>query len=87
MGDDLAGGASRPALALALGLTLVLLALILPALHWWLWLAVSALVFVWWRAAMKRRLGGFTGDGAGALVELLEGALLLASALVAGGGI
>lgn len=37
----------------------------------------AALVFVAWRRSMVTRLGGFTGDTAGALVELTETALLL----------
>lgn len=46
-------------------------------------LAVAALVFGCWRRACLRRLGGITGDTAGALVELVEAAVLLA--LVAAG--
>lgn len=46
-------------------------------------LAVVALVFLWLRQQMCRRLGGTTGDTAGALVELAECALLLALALYA----
>lgn len=44
-----------------------------------LWmLIVSAVVFCWLRHVMVRRLGGTTGDTAGALLELLELAALLA---------
>ncbi len=86
MGENLAGGASRTGLAVAVGATLVFLALWLPGGHWWSWLLMAALVFAGWRAALGQRLGGFTGDAAGALVELLEAALLLVSALLVAGG-
>ena len=41
-------------------------------------------IVLWVRAATKRRLGGFTGDVAGALVELVEVGLLLVLAWGAG---
>jgi adenosylcobinamide-GDP ribazoletransferase len=41
----------------------------------------AALVFVWLRQLMLRRLGGTTGDTAGALLELLEMVLLVGLAL------
>ncbi|TWI14137.1 adenosylcobinamide-GDP ribazoletransferase [Aerolutibacter ruishenii] len=41
-------------------------------------LAVTALVFVLWRRACLQRLGGFTGDTAGALAELVEAAAMVA---------
>lgn len=40
-------------------------------------LAVAGLVFVWWRHACLRRLGGITGDTAGALAECVEVAVLV----------
>lgn len=43
---------------------------------------LAALVFVWLRQVMLRRLGGTTGDTAGALLELLEMALLVGLALI-----
>lgn len=43
---------------------------------------IALLVFVLARRAMLQRLDGFTGDTAGALVELTEAVLLLASALL-----
>lgn len=46
-------------------------------------LAVAALVLAGWRRACLRRLGGITGDTAGALVELVEAAVLLALVLAA----
>jgi adenosylcobinamide-GDP ribazoletransferase len=45
-------------------------------------LAVAALVFLWLRRLMCQRLGGTTGDTAGALVELVECVVLLSLALV-----
>ncbi|MBN3861416.1 adenosylcobinamide-GDP ribazoletransferase [Pseudomonas frederiksbergensis] len=45
-------------------------------------LALAAVVFVWLRQVMMRRLGGTTGDTAGALLELLEVALLVGLALL-----
>ena len=44
-------------------------------------LATALLLFIWLRRALLRRLGGTTGDTAGALVELGECAVLLALAL------
>jgi adenosylcobinamide-GDP ribazoletransferase len=43
---------------------------------------VALAVFWAWRRAMLHRLGGFTGDTAGALVELCETAALLTMALL-----
>lgn len=81
MGDRAAASFSRSGIALAVLLTLSLTACLLPTPLWWLWLAVTVGVFALWRRALLRRLGGFTGDGAGALVELLEVALLVTTAL------
>jgi len=47
----------------------------------WLPLLVAVLVFFALRRSMLRRLGGTTGDTAGALLELLELAVLLSLAL------
>lgn len=44
-------------------------------------LLAAVLVFALWRRACVRRLGGCTGDTAGALVEMIEAAVLVASAL------
>ncbi|GGB98118.1 adenosylcobinamide-GDP ribazoletransferase [Marinobacterium zhoushanense] len=46
-----------------------------------LWLALPALVYLLARRAMLRRLGGCTGDTAGALIELSESALIFAAVL------
>ncbi|MFJ3369878.1 adenosylcobinamide-GDP ribazoletransferase [Pseudomonas sp. NPDC086251] len=45
-------------------------------------LVLAALMFVWLRQVMVRRLGGTTGDTAGALLELLETTLLIGLALI-----
>jgi len=42
---------------------------------------LAALVFVWLRQVMLRRLGGTTGDTTGALLEILEVAVLVGLAL------
>ncbi|MBV4484314.1 adenosylcobinamide-GDP ribazoletransferase [Pseudomonas sp. SWRI153] len=44
--------------------------------------AISLAVFVWLRRVIMRRLGGSTGDTAGALLELLEMGVLVGLALV-----
>ncbi|EIC21122.1 adenosylcobinamide-GDP ribazoletransferase [Thiorhodovibrio frisius] len=41
------------------------------------WLALAGLLLWLWRASMRQRLGGFTGDTAGALVEMTEVGLVL----------
>jgi adenosylcobinamide-GDP ribazoletransferase len=45
-------------------------------------LGASALAYVVVRMGLVRRLGGFTGDGAGALIEVIETACLIAVAAV-----
>ncbi|RON06617.1 adenosylcobinamide-GDP ribazoletransferase [Pseudomonas brassicacearum] len=45
-------------------------------------LVLAALMFFWLRQVMLRRLGGTTGDTAGALLELLEVAVLVGLALL-----
>ncbi|WP_322614284.1 adenosylcobinamide-GDP ribazoletransferase [Pseudomonas sp. BIC9C] len=45
-------------------------------------LVLAVLGFVWLRQVMLRRLGGTTGDTAGAMLELLEVAVLVGLALV-----
>ncbi|WP_223487674.1 adenosylcobinamide-GDP ribazoletransferase [Pseudomonas sp. A-RE-19] len=45
-------------------------------------LVLAAVLFVWLRQVMVRRLGGTTGDTAGALLELLEVAVLVGAALL-----
>ena len=45
-------------------------------------LVLAAVMFVWLRQVMVRRLGGTTGDTAGALLELLEVTMLVGLALL-----
>ncbi|MEQ7919260.1 adenosylcobinamide-GDP ribazoletransferase [Xanthomonas sp. WHRI 1810A] len=45
-------------------------------------LLVAVVGYVWLRQVMMRRLGGTTGDTAGAMLELLEVAVLIALALI-----
>ena len=47
----------------------------------WLALALALFMFAWLRRLMNARLGGTTGDTAGALVELVECAVLVGLAL------
>lgn len=47
----------------------------------WRALAAAMVVFLCWRRAGLRRLGGYTGDTAGAMAELVELAVLAAVAL------
>lgn len=73
----LAGLERKPVYLLSVGVGLVAL------VAGWLWLALPALLFWLARRAMLARLGGATGDTAGALIELTETAVLLA-ALISG---
>ena len=84
MGDTLARHYSPGGTAISTLLVLAVTCIALPLALWVTWLA-AMLVLLWlWRRAMIRRLGGFTGDGAGALVELGETLLLLITATLAG---
>ncbi|WP_207951757.1 adenosylcobinamide-GDP ribazoletransferase [Pseudomaricurvus alcaniphilus] len=80
MGSALASHGQRQTVLLAAGLATALLALLLPWTLLLLWLLGGALLQLLWRRAMLQRLGGFTGDGAGALVELQETLLLVLTA-------
>ena len=63
-------------------ITLLLLVFLVPLPLLLCWLLAGAAVFgLWWRAVL-RRLDGFNGDCAGALVELTELALLLVACFV-----
>ena len=68
-------GATRLAIVLALAAVLI-------ALGWLGVLLATAATFLYWllRGALMERLGGFTGDTAGALVELTETVVLLLAA-------
>ncbi|MCH2559334.1 MAG: adenosylcobinamide-GDP ribazoletransferase [Alcanivorax sp.] len=77
LGSDPARHAARR----AVGLTVLAAALLALLLGQGAALLVTVAVFVGGAALMRRRLGGFTGDTAGALVEGVEAAVLLAAAL------
>lgn len=61
----------------------VFLLLIVPAGLWLTWMILSGTLLLLWRLLMLKRLGGFTGDCAGALIEVTEMFLLLAVAMQA----
>lgn len=76
LADHLPRSAGRRVLLVcAVGCVLV------AGLHGLYALAAAAACFFWLRHLMLRRLGGTTGDTAGALLELLEVAVLLALSL------
>ncbi|VEF10054.1 cobalamin synthase [Pseudomonas fluorescens] len=56
--------------------------LLIAGVHAVVALVISLAVFVWLRRVMMRRLGGTTGDTAGALLELLEMGVMVGLALV-----
>ncbi|MNR06766.1 cobalamin synthase [compost metagenome] len=65
-------------------LWLAIQAAVLMVFGWvaWLSLAIALMLFAWMRWRFVRRLGGTTGDTAGALVEVVEMVVLSAVALV-----
>ena len=76
LADHLPRSAGRQALVVsALGCVLI------AGVSGVLALVLAVLVFVWLRQVMLRRLGGTTGDSAGAMLELLEVAVLVGLAL------
>jgi adenosylcobinamide-GDP ribazoletransferase len=80
------GAALRHELPRTPALVVVLLCwAVVTALIGWVGLVAAVLaaaVLLLWRRSMLQRIGGFTGDTAGALVELTEAALLLSAALL-----
>lgn len=76
IGADMAMHLDRQRLLVAIVIALVLVALCMGASAWFA-LPLLAVVFWWLRRMMMRRLLGTTGDSAGALVEILEAAVLV----------
>jgi adenosylcobinamide-GDP ribazoletransferase len=73
--------ADAPRVACLAAVTLVIVACVLGRWRGALALLVAGAVFGGWRQAGMRRLGGFTGDVAGAMAESIEAAVLLALAV------
>lgn len=73
-----------PRRQLPLWLAVHALAMLLLGWAAWLALASALLVLALWRRDLLRRLGGTTGDTAGALVEMVEVAALVVVALAIG---
>lgn len=69
--------AQAPRLACRLALAATAAACLLAGRRGLLALASAVVVFALWRRACRRRLGGFTGDTAGALAEMVELAVVL----------
>ena len=77
LADHLPRSAGKRVLAVS-GLACVLIA----GLSGFFALVLAVVLFAWLRRIMLRRLGGTTGDTAGALLELLEVAMLVGLALI-----
>jgi adenosylcobinamide-GDP ribazoletransferase len=73
--------ADAPRRACGLALVLSLVGCLLFGWRGLLALAIAAAVFGLWRQACLNRLGGFTGDTAGALAEMVEVAVLIGLAV------
>ena len=81
LGQELADHLPRKAGWWVLGLSAVACVLLAGVAGLWA-LGLAAAGFVWLRQLMMRRLGGTTGDTAGALLELLEVGMLVGLALI-----
>ncbi|CAI8987682.1 adenosylcobinamide-GDP ribazoletransferase [Pseudomonas sp. IT-P291] len=77
LADHLPRSAGRQVLAIS-----ALACVLIAGLSGVVAVVLAALGFVWLRQVMLRRLGGTTGDTAGAMLELLEVAVLVGLALV-----
>lgn len=77
LADHLPRSAGKQVLAVS-GLACVLIA----GLSGFFAVVLAVVLFAWLRRVMLRRLGGTTGDTAGALLELLEVAMLVGLALI-----
>jgi adenosylcobinamide-GDP ribazoletransferase len=80
--EGLPRSAARRLLILVGALTALLFALTGRWLLGLVLLALAAILLIAWRRSVLERLGGFTGDTAGALVELTEAVLLLVAVLL-----
>ncbi len=80
LGEALSQHASPPGVVLGAAAVLLLLFWGLGAVAWPV-LAASVMLVFWLRYSVMRRLGGFTGDIAGAVLEMLECTVLLVIAL------
>ena len=81
LGQALADHLPRKAGWWVLGLSALACVLLAGVAGLWS-LGLATAVFVWLRQVMMRRLGGTTGDTAGALLELLEVGMLVGLALI-----
>ena len=86
LGSALVEGLSRRRILISLLFVAVVAALSLGAQLeiLGLFIAVTVLIYLWWKRASYQKLGGFNGDCAGALVEFLELGLLLGLAIYSG---
>jgi len=75
------GLADAPRIGCVVALACVIAACALAGMRGALALVLAAVVLLAWRRACMRRLGGITGDTAGALIELVEAAVLVGVAL------
>jgi adenosylcobinamide-GDP ribazoletransferase len=82
-GAAIAAHLPRTAAAVVIAIVGIATIVFAGATGWWLLLTLGG-VFIVLRAAMLSRIGGTTGDTAGALIELTEMALLVALALLPG---
>lgn len=57
---------------------------VLPLAVWFALVLATALCTLGWRHAWRRRIGGYTGDIVGGLIECVEAAVLVVAALVMG---
>jgi len=75
------GLAKAPRIGSAFALSLGAAACVSAGMRGALALTIAVVAFVLWRRACMRRLGGITGDTTGALIELVEAAVLVGVAL------
>ena len=78
--DFCANAKTRPECRLALGAGIVIPAILMAGV--WPALGLAALLWHWLRRQTVERLGGFTGDVCGAVIEIIEAFLFLSVALL-----